>query len=391
MPKSPKKRKKAEKRFVSGLFKLLLSLLLIFGFLFVASRTFGGVALSGFTDAFAEFSESFSGGKKFPYALTESSRGRYDMMGNGLIVYDTKGTKVLNKSAGTLLETASGYASPFGDIRNGRAVVFDRNGTKFSLISRSRLLYEKKTKAGILDAAVSENGYTAVATLGKDVTSVLTVYDRHMREYFKWNCAKDYISDIALSDDGKTVVAAVMGVKSAELVSKVIVFDTDETKPKASFEFDGVTVVDVDYTSRRVITVLGDNLRSIIKDKTKRIDGDSFESDTLRCYDSTESGKSAIVLMTYGNEELSKLKVFSKNGQKKFETDIEGKVTDVSCSEAYTVLLIGKKAVIYNNSGTDMGSISFSEIPLEVKNTNSKLYVRFADRIEQYSVSSRTK
>ncbi len=356
----------------------------VFAGIFVASKTFGSVALSNLSDAVCAFSNGMGSNASFPLDTAADS---IKAMGDGLLIINHDSLQTVNSNAAGLLSVKLKYSDAAAEMQNGRAIVFDRNATGFMVLGKTKLLSESETKQPMLTAAISKNGYIAVATLSSgEATSEVTVYDRSMKEYFKWECATAYISDISFSPSGKNIAVVALGVKDAEIFSKLRVFSIKKPEPLASFDFDGTTVIDVKYTAKNRIAVLGDNLHTVISDKFERTQDTVLDSDTVACFDSADNGKSAVVLLKYGNENGAVLSVFARDGSKSFDKKIVGKVTDVACSGSYTAVLCKDSLHIFDNLGSETSVTKLSDVAYEVALTDRAAYVRFADKIEKYGV-----
>ncbi len=386
MENKKKKMKSGNKRLAAV--KALFAVLVIFTAMFIVTKTVGSVAMSNVTDAVLSFVSSVRQGGSYPYDTKGQNVRDMKRIGNDLMLVKPEGICVLDYSAAVLQDSRFKYADIYVNVRNSRAVIFDRNACGFSVVSKTKNLSEGETKGAILTAAMAKNGFVAVASMSDSAASELTVYDRAMKEYFKWECVSDYIIDMSISPNGKNIAVIVLGVKEAEIHSKLWVFEMGATKPLASFDYDGTTLVDVEYTGKRDIIVLGDNLRSVISSDMTRKD-ESFSGDTLSCFASAENGKQAVVLLPYGDENSAKLSVYAKDGSKSFEESFNSKVLNVACSASYAAVLAKDGVYVYDSAGNLSGLVDLKETAsgIEILGTGGAIYVMFNDRVEKYTPS----
>ncbi|MCL2509381.1 MAG: DUF5711 family protein [Oscillospiraceae bacterium] len=386
--KNKQKRRKKRPGLALAL-KLCLPVIVIFAALFVASKTFGNVALSNVTDVFAEFAAGVRSGGGYSYSLSGQNVVKIDRMESGLLILTDHHLEIVSSGGTPLLSERIGFASPAADVKNGRAVVFDRNGKKLLVTGATKLLYEIKTDFAILDAAVSSNGFVAAATLSKGAASELMVYDRRKQEYFKWQCAAEYIADVAFSRDGKRVAAVVIGVREAELFSRLLIFNISSAEPPASFEYPGTTLIKAVFTAKGSVAVMGDNILSVISPELERTDRASFDSDALSLVDTAENGACALIVLPFGNENRPKLTVYSADLGQSFEKSFDSRAIGLSRSRNHTAVLFRNSAVIYNNAGMEMGKIELSQAAAGISVTDRAVFVQVSDRVQKYSLAGK--
>ena len=160
-------------------------------------------------------------------------------------------------------------------------------------------------------------------------------------------------------------------------------FNFKSDKAVSEFTYEGSAVVKVDYVKGDNIIVMGDNIRSYIKNNSKRSDID-FGSDTLYKYCITDSGRSAVVLSQYGSSSLSKLSVYGNNGKEKFSVSFNKEMKWVDCDEKYTAVLFENEVRTFNKKGKQIGSISFTGEPVRVAVDGSKTYVLTSSGLQCY-------
>lgn len=388
MKKKNEPTKKKKRRVTAA--KALFAVLAAFAALFIVAKTVGGVALSGVSDALTAFALSVRDGGGYPYDISGQNVTQIGHIGSSPTLVGSGGVAVLDFSAAVLQDLNLKYSDPAVSTKNGRAVVFDRNTKQFCVIGRTKLLHEGESGGAILTAAMSKNGFVAVASLSDKAASVLTVYDRSMREYFKWECADDYIADVSFSPNGKNIAVIVLGAKEAEICSKLWVFKMGSADPLASFEYDATALADVEYTAKRQIVATGDNLRSVISRDLTRSD-ERFSGDTPSRFAFAENGRQALVLLPYGDESAPKLAVYAKDGSKSFEQSFDSKIIDVACGASYTAALTRDGVYIFDSVGKRTGLVDLGETAygVETVGTGGAVYVLLGDRVEKYSPSGK--
>ena len=374
------------------LIAVFLMLVVVFGSLFVAARTFGRVPLSNLADVFTGF--SVKGNSAFPYMADAGSVDRIVQLGGGIGVLRTDKFDVLTKSGALLQSVRHTYTTPAVDVCGGRALLYDRGGTRYMLLSKTSTLrtgeIEKKTKDSkdtldknerqILTAALDEHGRIAIAVSSENTKSILTVYKTDGKPFFQYKCVSEYITDIAFTQNG--VALTVVGAKNASPYSRLLVLHFGKTEPIAEYTYDGTSLFHV-HSSGSNITACSSTLMTTLRHKTQQPEV-PFGSDTLQFFCADANGKSSLALLTYGNEHESKLRGVSPNGETAFEADCGEKLKDLSRSSIYTCALTDDAVLTYNNVGACIGTLTLTQSARNICLNDRTVYVLFNDRIDAF-------
>lgn len=357
---------------------LLIALIVIFGSLYAVARTFGRVPLSNLADVFTTF--SVKGDDAFPYVADAGSVVRMLKLGGGVGVLRTDRFDVLTGSGATLQSIPHTYTSPAVDVCGGRALLYDRGGTRYMLLSKTALLRTDETDKPILTAALSEDGRIAVAVSSENTKSILTVYKTNGEAFFQYKCVSEYITDIAFTQNG--VALTVVGAKNASAYSRLLSLHFGKTEPIADCAYDGTSLFHV-CANGSDVTACSSTLLTTLHRKTQQPTV-SFGSDTLQFFCVDESGKSTLTLLTYGNEHASKLRGISPKGETTFEADCGEKIRDTSRSSVYTSVLTDDKVLTYNNSGACVGTLTLTQAARNICLNDRTVFVLFNDHIDAF-------
>ena len=360
------------------LIAVLVACVVLFGGLYAAARTFGRVPLSNLADVFTAF--SVKGNGAFPYIADASSVERIVPFGSGVGVLRTDKFDVLTKSGAPLQSARHTYTSPAVDVCGGRALLFDRGGTRYMLLSKTAQLRTGETEKPILTAALAEDGRIAIATSSENTKSILTVYKTNGDAFFQYKCVSEYITDIAFTHSGAALT--VVGAKNASAYSRLIVLHFGKTEPIANYTYDGTSLFHV-HASGSNVTACSSTLLTTLRHKTQQPET-PFGSDTLQFFCTDGSGRSTLALLTYGNEHASKLRGISANGETAFEADCGEKLKDMSRSSVYTSVLTDDAVRTYNNSGACIGTLTLTQAARSICLNDRTVYVLFNDRIDAF-------
>ena len=360
------------------LLAVLLVLVVIFGSLYVVSRTIGRIPLSNLADVFTAF--SVKGNGSFPYFADAGSVERMVQLGSGVGVLRADKFEVLTKSGAPLQSVRHTYTSPAVDVCGGRALVYDRGGTRYMLLSKTSELRSGTTEKPILTAALAQDGRIAIAESSKNTKSILTVYKANGTAFFQYKCVSEYITDIAFTQSG--IAVTVVGVKNASAYSRLLVLHFGKTEPDADYTYEGTSLFHV-HASGSTVTACSSTLLTTLRHKTQQPES-LFGSDTLQFFCMDGSGKSTLALLTYGNEHASRLRGISANGETAFEANCGEKLKDMSRSSAYTSVLTDNTVLTYNNSGACIGTLHLVQAARNICLNDRTVFVLFNDRIDAF-------
>lgn len=159
--------------------------------------------------------------------------------------------------------------TPVLKVNDTYILAFDRGGTVAYIADSFDLLHTLATYGQIIDAGMSEDGYTYTVTESYGYKARLTVYDEDMREIFFWDSSDCYLMSAAFADDMIYAVSIVpngayidtyihcIDYTSGKVVGENIVSSAMPlswaVKSGGEFELvsdDGIYIVDVDSMQR---------------------------------------------------------------------------------------------------------------------------------------------
>ena len=223
-----------------------------------------------------------------PTAVAKLSGGFAEMDTDTCVVYSFGGAK--------LNSVQSGYARPALAAGKSRFVLYNRSGNELRVESRTQNLYTKTLESSIYLCAVADAGQVAVATDDTDSVAKLTVYSSAMEQVLSWNLtsAEGTPLRMAFSPDSRRIAVAAVTANGGQLTTNLYVLALAQGDPvqlgtatsvpqwlgwlsgdsvlalyedravlyganggeKASYDFGGSTLVDVDTENGGVALLL---------------------------------------------------------------------------------------------------------------------------------------
>lgn len=351
---------------------------------FTAAQTFGKMTIRSMADSVKAYFISLGAGDGYPYDIDAYSVEDIRINNSNLhILTDTK-TTVLNQTAKEIMPQEHSYSDPAMKIKESKIIVYDLGSTKYRLQNGTEIIHDAEASGRITAAAIGKSSNYALGTYGSSTQSVFTVYNSKHEEIFIWNFKSERITDISLSDNGKYAAVTVIDAVNGQINSSLYVFNFKSKEYVSRFDYNDTTLVKVDYVRSNDILVLGNNVRSYIKNNTKKSDDILFGSDVLYNSCVTDKGRNAVVLSRYGSSSLSKLNVYSNRNKEQFTVSFDKEMKWVDCDEKYTAVLFENEVRTFNKKGKQIGSISFTGEPVRVAVDGSKTYVLTTSGLQCY-------
>lgn len=325
--------------------------------IFVVASSFSNVRLSNFTGVIESFFLNMKRGEGYPYECSSGGAERTDIVGSYLAMLDDTNVIFLNKTAKEVMRYDTTYTNPEINISNGRALIYNRGSSAFSVSGQSDLLYETSETDGVIEdaivvACIGKKGNLAFGTWTDDGTSKLTVLNKNLRKVFYYVFGSERILSVALSDNGKYAACAVFGAENASYYTKVLVFDLDKSDPIQSVKFEDETVISLEFLKNKTLNIVTDRKRREISvdDKSEENVVD-FSSHSLVGADFDDSSKRSVLCYSKYGSTSNVVYGFYKNGKEScIIEDIEN-VKAVSCSSKMIAVLTDHNIYCYSYRG----------------------------------------
>lgn len=350
---SPKKQPKKDQEKLLSVLKTICIIAVVLILLMVAAQRFGDITFSSVGDYVNTLISGAKSGDGYPYHF-ENLRVRNVLpMGSDLFVLADDETFVLDRTARTVGKTQLSYSSPSAVTAGGRTLVFDIGEHGYRILSKTKVLYEGDSPQKILNGAISKSGNIVLSTRGDASQTKLTVYNKHQKEIFTWNCASENIIALAISDNGKRVAASVVGAENGELYTKVYMFDIDKTDPMLSLQYTGA-VPNLTFLSGNRLLVTGEHIFEIY-DGNEKIFEEDMSVNPLSHVFTSESKCTVAAFSKYGSASAKIIRVYDRKGVRLFETEITESVQGVSTDGQSISILTDTMLYNYNRQGELVG------------------------------------
>lgn len=379
-----KRRRSKHKKFKfdrETLIVVIITLIAIGVVVFFAARSFGGMQYSDVEDSAKQLVSDSGTGAGYPYKIGAADVLDMKPFKSNIALLTRNSVVVLNSTAKEIGRLEHNYSDPDMFVYNGRALVYDRTTGDFTVMNSSKILGEGKTETPIYTAAMGKDGTVAFSLKTSGAQSELRVYNHKLEKIFAWECAKEKIFDIAVSPNGKKAALVLIGSEKAVTYSRLVVIEFGKDEPVVTdIKYDNTLLFDVIYPSNNKVIAYSTDFKTTVT-KSGHTEDYSFGSNTLAHEASSDSGRSAVVLYEYANEEKPKVVAFDKRSKLLFERSFDKKIYALSCTDKYVAVLFEDGVELIGSSGETAKTVSAGKNGKRVIVSGGDVYVQYASNI----------
>jgi len=357
------------------LLQISAALALAAGLLVAAWAVLGSVRFSNIEDVWKMTGRR---GEGFPLPTTYASLQQAALMGESLVLLGPTALNIHAPNSYVAMDFPQPYHAPALCAANGRLLLFDRDSGQFTLMSKTKVLHEDVLEHDIFCMDLGDSGAFAVGTKAESAASELYAYDARLNKRFGWRCEKEYPGALRLSNSGRGLAACLIGTEQAEVYTRFMEFDFNQTPPRIDLRLDGVWLYGVSETSGGWLAV-GDQAAYLIKRGAKP-QTHGYEGRTLDGYDA-DGGYCAILLQDWDNRSL--LRVYNRQGALVLEQGFRQRPLGVQCRAGTVYLQFADRLVRWNSRSGFRQSTELPAGTQKVFVTGSQAYALTLRNVEQ--------
>ncbi len=289
------------------------------------------------------------GSGELPVTFYAANPTEYLKYGNISCILNKTYFEVYNEN-GKLIQAAShGLSNPKLEVSAARFLVYDFDRYGLKIFNYSTELYSTEYKNTIISADIARNGTYAVVTTSDSYRGTVSVYNKDNELLYTWNSANNYITDVTVAENGKSIALTLLNAKNGAYVSSVCVFNFDNPSPVAKYENNGL-VSSVRTVNKNYFVAHGLNNAYMIPWS----DGAPVDLGivgNIRNIEITKDGMMSIVYGRGDNETINTVLVLNDEGSKVASVPFNSKVTDCTVTEENIMVLSNEKIFMYDFSG----------------------------------------
>jgi len=302
-------------------------------------------------DSFYSVPKTIGESKGFPYNEDELSLDKVMLIGDKPLIISNGGVVVLSQNADKLNEIYLDWGDTRVTSHNGRAVIYSNTQGNAYLISRTGILSEFNEESPIVTSCVATNGSVALSYSTESAQSIVKVYTPREKVDFEWQCSKEYVSSVSLSDGGNKLFVSAVGVDNAEIYSRLILFKTNKTEPVFDTRIDGTAILRTFVSSHNKIVAVGDNKTVVLNRKGEVTTEISYADDALYSVDSDVKGNILLCYKEFGGSKIQIVYIPSYGkSYKEFELEYMPESVDIKGNKV--AFAINNTVDVYSSAGT---------------------------------------
>lgn len=292
----------------------------------------------------------------FPCSLLTGTELALSGEGSNIAVLgDTAYCVTDRKTAKTLYSFDHGYSNPVADFAGSYSLIYDQGSQSYRLDSQSKNVYSQQSEQPIICAGVSDSGAVVLACLSEDCPSTVSVFNRSLDKKLSYDVSEGYVTDVAVDSRGSRVAFAVVSSENARFKTVVYTMNTDDSTPRAAFEYAGSGVLDLRFSSTDLYVVGTDFVSVIDSLKTEKsvyapgsIEVSSF------CY--SQNGRLVLAYRSYSGSQQDNISEIRPSGKAKEIVSIDSRIKDISATSSRVAVLTSGGVTVYKISNSQIAA-----------------------------------
>ena len=216
-------------------------------------------------------------------------------------------------------------------------LIYDIGSYEFAVYNSFSQLYKETLEYPVTAADMADCGSFIIATAGREHNGVALLYNDDLELIARYK-KSDYITDVAISEDGEYAAITTLSVSGGDFIYKIIIYKPGLDSEAASVTAVGDYPVSLEYNGSG-FTVLGTKgvyFYSITGEELGSYTGFDGELDLFTC----DFGYAALIIRQNAVGSENKVVVLDVNGEVCYSAVIDEKPEDISISDAGELYLL---------------------------------------------------
>ena len=292
------------------------------------------------------------------YQIDGAADSRYAEFAKGVLKYSRDGVSYLDTRGGEQWNQPCQLKNPFVDINGITAAVADKGGNDILIFQEDGLKGEIQTTRPIEKLSVSKQGIVS-AILKNEESPQVICYDTAgnvLVEHQASFTGTGYPVDVALSDDGKTMMVVYIRVEGGNYISSVAYYDfSAETEAGANHraayqEYENTVLASGFFLDESMSAVVGDNCLTLFRgtEAPEKVAEIALDKEVQSVF---HSEKYVGLILKNEGEGGYELCLYNTSGKKVMSEDFSGDYGNVKISGNQVILYEGRQCCIFLRSG----------------------------------------
>ena len=289
------------------------------------------------------------------YTYASHQSNQWDQLGEDLLVVNPNSIQLLQRGGVPLYDLAVSMTAPMISVGTKLAAVCDVGGNTVYVMDSAGVVYTHRTEDDLLcySARMNELDQLAVTEQKSGYKATVTVYDSTGSLLFRFDSHDKYLSDAAVTADGKHLVVVALDTLDGAFTSSLIVYDIATAQRTGTHPLRDGLVLDFALNGEHIIT-LCDKRLAVTSLTGETLLNYAYGELYLHGYSITGGDFSTLLLGRYQSSNICQLVTFAPDGTRLASLDLTEEVLDMDASGEYLAVLYGDSLVIYDRTLTEL-------------------------------------
>ena len=251
--------------------------------------------------------------------------------------------------------------NPVADVKNGCAVVADRDGTLLEIFDKDGPTGSVTTSYSIVKARVSAGGLVAAILDGGDDTWI-NFYASDGSLIAENQTKVDdpgYPLDVAVSDDGQIMMVTYQFVDGGETTSYVAFYNfgdvgqNEDDRIVSGYTYDGVVIPQIQYLDGSSSVALRDDGFTLYKGKQIPKENETVKVEKEIVSTFFDEDLIGLVFKNGKKDKLYTMEVYTTGGKLKFKKDFNIPYTTIKMSDGKILMYNSSQMCVMNDRGVE--------------------------------------
>ena len=277
--------------------------------------------------------------------------------GDMAAMYNNRGVKLID-SRGEVTETISeALSQPLVEAEGDYMLLADLSGNHFAAgYKNGKQICRYNIDRDIISAKITSDGYAAVAADTDGYKGRVTVYNNRGSELYSWNSGSGYISDIAITDNGRYLAVAQLLTSNGAADTKIQIIDTRRGEVIATADRSGELAAEIKFVDSNKLAVVTDSCISAYDRKGNQLFDISLAGKRASLY-SLDSDE-CIAVVTMDNRGNHVLEMYSYSGKFLGSYMAGSEIRAVAARDGFVIVAEQKGTVRINLRGKQKAAVS---------------------------------
>lgn len=285
---------------------------------------------------------------KFPAEISGGKLVDFKNNGDILTVLTDTNFEIYNKSGKQTCTNQHGMSMPAIKTSQARTILYGVSDTTYKIFNYSDVVYSGKTNYEILSVDIARCGVYAIATRSDSFASEVVVYSKKNEPIFTWSSAKELVSNVAVSSNGKKFAVSTIYAENGVLNNNVYIFNYKSAAPLYSFKYEQ-PILSLNTSSIYGFNVVTKNTVDYISWSGRQTQNKTDLP--IDIFKPTYDNYIGVCTRREGDKSQSDIVVFTKSGKQKSKITVNGNIQDFMIYNKYIYCLVQTELLVYNFEG----------------------------------------